>query len=135
MPARPLTVETRSSPASRLAPTGTSTARSARTCAWAALVLGAAALVARVVVRRVLAAVRPVVRRALLVLRALVVLRVPVPVVFRRVVRLVAGLWVPELVVAILFSYSRLALIWEMIEHVFVHGRLSRVTRQAMKNS
>jgi hypothetical protein len=34
-----------------------------------------------------------------------------------------------------LFSYSRLALIWETIEHVFVHERLPRVTGRAMKNS
>jgi hypothetical protein len=51
--------------------------------------LGWAALVARALVRRVLVAVRLVVRRALLVLC------VPAPAVFRRVVRLVVGLWVP----------------------------------------
>jgi hypothetical protein len=52
-------------------------------------------VVARVAVRRVPAEVRLVVRRVL------AAVRVPVVAGFRRVVRLVAGRWVPEVLVAI----------------------------------
>lgn len=82
-------------------------------------------VVARVPERRVLAEVRLVVRRVAAALR---LLRDAVPVVVRRVVRLGAGFCVPEVLVAILLSCSRLDLVWEMIEHVFVHDRLARVT-------
>src|SRR5581483_8768016 len=98
--ARPFTVDTRLSLASRPAPTGTSTARSASTCAWAARVFGCAVAAARAAVRRVLAEVRFGVRRVAAELR---LLRDAVPVVLRRVVRLVAGFCGPEGVVAMLY--------------------------------
>ena len=98
--ARPLTVETRLSLASRLAPTGTRTARSAMTCACAVRVLGWVDDVARAFVRRVGAVVRLV--RALLRV-------VPAPAAAglrRAVLRLgvEVGFGVPGLLVDMVFS-------------------------------
>jgi hypothetical protein len=105
--ASPLTVETRLSLARRLAPTGTSTARSARTWAWAVRVRGCVEDVVRAVLRRVPAAVRllRVPERALL----LRVERVPVLAGLRLVVvRLVVlGFAVPGVLVDMVCAGSR----------------------------
>ncbi len=87
--ARPFTVETTLSRASRPAPTGTSTARSASTCAWATRVLGCVEDVVARVERRALVVVRDV--------------RAPVVAGLRRVVCLVVvvGRCVPGVLVAI----------------------------------
>jgi hypothetical protein len=98
--ARPLTVETRLSLASRLAPTGTRTARSAMTCACAVRVLGSVEDVARAVARRVAAGVR-------LVRAPLRVAPAPELAGLRRVVLrlgVVVGFGVPGLLVDIVFS-------------------------------
>ena len=101
--ARPLTVETRLSLASRLAPTGTRTARSAMTCACAVRVLGWVEDVARAVVRRVAAGVR-LVRALLRVAPAPVLAGLRRAVVLR--LGVVVGFGVPGLLVDMVFSYS-----------------------------
>ena len=72
MDARPFTVETTLSRASRLAPTGTSTARSASTCAWATRVLGCVEEVVARLGRRALVVVRDVWELAVAGLRLVV---------------------------------------------------------------
>ena len=106
-----MTVDTRLSLAKRPAPTGTSTARSA-----------------------IVVDVRDAVREALVV----PLVPAPAPVGLRLVVlRLVVvlGFFEPEEVVAMDFCCSGFAVCREIIEHVFVHDRLARVTTRGMKRS
>jgi hypothetical protein len=76
--------------------------------------------------------VRDAVREVLLVVR---LVRVPALAGVRLVLRLVvpAGFRAPGVVVDISRTPSQL--VWKMIEHVFVHDRLARVTAGQMKVS
>src|SRR5207248_7862746 len=105
---------------SRPAPTGTRTARSAMV------------VVVREAVREVLLAVWPALRAVVRVVRLALAAGLR-----RAVLRLVAvaRFCVPEVLVAMLCCRSRLDLVCESIERVFVPDRLAPVTEHGMKSS